>query len=195
MIMTNTERFDFVHDSQETFRLMLYAISNPGEIVNIADMINKISDDHSHLLVTALTLLDKETSYAVIGDKKLEEVIGQLTYANKVNEKASYIFVNKECSKEEISNVFKKANPGTMIDPYISSTIIISAPIVKDALKVSIEGPGVKDAKEIKISEYIKEWIEQRDTARYEYPLGVDLYFVSSNGDLLSIPRKVKMRG
>lgn len=193
--MVQNNMFDYVHDSQEIFRQMLYAISNPGEYVNIKKQMEKLEDNLRHLLVIALTLLDKETSYSVLGDDEFEKLLWQLTYADNRDEMASYIFVSQKCSEEKISEILSKCNPGTMTDPHTSTTLIISIDEDENHVLISFMGPGIKNSKTVEMSEYTKNWIIQRDIKNYEYPLGVDMYFVSKNGDLLSIPRKVKMKG
>lgn len=195
MIMVQNNMFDYIHDSQETFRLMLDAVSNPGQIVSISKQMEKSEDNLRHLLVIALTLLDNETSYSVVDDDGFEKLLGQVTYADNKDEMASYIFVSQKCSAEKITEILTKSNPGTMTDPHTSSTLIISADEDEKSVLISLLGPGIKSSKTVEIHEYVKQWIIQRDKINYEYPLGIDMYFVSRNGDLLSIPRKVKMKG
>lgn len=193
--MVQNSTFDYVHDCQATFRLMLHAISNPGEIVNIKNYAEKLEDDFEHLLVLALTLLDKETSYCVLDNEMLDMSLGQLTYARHKDEQADYIFVSEKCSDEKISNVLTKSSPGTLEDPHKNSTLIISTERLKNSVSLCLSGPGIKDSKTIEVSDYVKLWITNRDLIEYEYPLGIDMFFVTKEGELLSIPRRVKLKG
>jgi len=193
--MVQNSTFDYVHDCQATFRLMLHAISNPGKIVNIKNYAEKLEDDFGHLLVLALTLLDKETSYCVLDNEMLDKVFGQLTYAFHKDEKADYIFISEECSYEKISDILSKSHPGTLDDPHASSTLIISVERLENSVSLCLSGPGIKDSKTIEVSDYLKLWITNRDLMEYEYPLGIDMFFVTKEGELLSIPRRVKLKG
>ncbi|MGB4438325.1 MAG: phosphonate C-P lyase system protein PhnH [Sedimentibacter sp.] len=193
--MVQNSTFDYLHDCQETFRLMLHAISNPGEIVNINKQAEKLDDKFGHLLVLALTLLDKETSYCVADNKIFDKMLGQLTYALHKDEMANYIFTSEKCSSEIICDILSKSNPGSLVDPHESTTLIISADRLENPVSLCLTGPGIKDSKTIEVSEYVKQWILKRDLMEYEYPLGVDIFFVTKKGELLSIPRKVKMKG
>jgi alpha-D-ribose 1-methylphosphonate 5-triphosphate synthase subunit PhnH len=174
---------------------MLHAISNPGEIVNIKNHAEKIRDDYEHLLALALTLLDKETSYCVSDNEMLDMLLGQSTYANHKDENADYIFVSEKCTEEKINDVLSKSSPGTLVDPHKSSTLIIYSDRLEDHVSLCLSGPGIKNSKTIEVSDYLKQWISKRDLIEYEYPLGVDLFFITKEGKLLSIPRRVKMKG
>ncbi|WP_326907930.1 phosphonate C-P lyase system protein PhnH [Sedimentibacter sp. MB31-C6] len=194
-MVQNSITFDYVHDCQETFRLMLHAISNPGEIVNIKNHSDKLKDDFSHMLLLAVTLLDKETSYCVLDNEELDKLIAQLTYAYYKDENADYIFVSEKYSYEKMIDILIKSSPGTLVNPHANTTLIICDDMLGNPISLCLEGPGIKDSKTIEVSDYIKQWISTRDLMEYEYPLGVDLFFITKEGELLSIPRKVKMKG
>ena len=57
---------------------------------------------------------------------------------------------------------------------------------------ITIQGPGVKDQMKISVSNLIKYTLDQREAQNYEYPEGVDMFFVTKQGRILCIPRLVK---
>jgi alpha-D-ribose 1-methylphosphonate 5-triphosphate synthase subunit PhnH len=198
--MINENSFDEVHDCQEAFRKILFAVSNPGLTVSIADQANKLQTSKSVFLTIALSLLDKETSYCVLDDEDLSQTISDLTYSNKTGygdpEKSTgFIFVTEKCGSEEMEGIIDWAFPGTLIEPHTSSTLVIGIDGFENFETCRLKGPGIKDSIGAGLPEYAKAWVRQRDLMGYEFPTGIDLYFAALSGDLLMIPRKVKMEG
>lgn len=195
-MLEDNHYFDEVHDCQAVFRLMLRAIANPGEIVNLQKHLYPYEENHKVLTTLALTLLDKETTFSITGDDKLAETIAQLTYAQRApQEQAKFIFALDQCSEEEISGIFKAADPGTLVEPHKNCVLLVEVANFEASPTCSLTGPGVKDSRSIGLTQYGKAWVNQRDRMAYEYPTGIDLYFVTPEGDLMALPRKVKMKG
>lgn len=187
--------FDEVHDCQETFRLLLYAISNPGEIVSISEYAKKLEDKNQVMLLLALTLLDKETTFMVAGNEFFAKIVAELTYSRQAEAYANYIFISEKCSPELREKIFFQATPGTLVDPHTNSVLIIGVDQFDKSASCLLKGPGINGSKRAAFSEYAKQWILQRDSLEYEYPTGIDLYFVTPQGELMAIPRKVSMEG
>ena len=193
--MITESSFDDVHDCQECYRLLLYALSNPGEIVSVKEQACKLGEGNGVLLMLALTLLDKETSFFVADDEGFSKTVAELTYSKPVKDGANFIFVTRSCSTEDITDIFSGASPGSLPEPHTSSVLIITVDGFEDEPACTLKGPGIKQSKRVGLGEYAKRWIAQRDAMEYEYPMGVDLYFAASNGELMAIPRKVTMEG
>jgi len=187
--------FDEVHDCQETFRLLLYAISNPGEIVGIGKYARNLEDEDKIMLLLALTLLDKETSFMVVGSNLLTKTAANLTYSKEREAYANFIFVAERCSPELMENIFSKTTPGTLVEPHTNSVLIIGVDQFDQSGSCLLKGPGINGCKRAALSGYARQWILLRDSIEYEYPTGIDLYFVTPQGELMAIPRKVSMEG
>lgn len=197
--MINENSFDDVHDCQEAFRNILYAISNPGRIASISEQANKLQTEKSAVLTIALTLLDKETSYCVADNEDFAKTISELTYSSKVNFKSSdksagIIFVTEECGPDEINGIIGWANPGTLIEPHTSSILVVVVDKFNDTETCRLKGPGINEAISVGLPEYAREWIRQRDLIGYEFPTGIDIYFVTASGEIMIIPRKVSLK-
>lgn len=188
--------FDEVHDCQETFRQLLDVISNPGRLAFISKQADKNGFEFPVLMTLAMTLLDNETSFDVVGNEQLAKTIADTTYSkrNKMNN-AGFVFISKECNESEINQVLSNVFPGTLIEPHTSCTLIIELSDFSGEEIQIFKGPGIKDELEIKLPLYIKKWMEIRNAQEFEYPLGVDMYFVTPKGEIMAIPRKVKMEG
>ena len=193
--MIKESTFDEVHDCQGSFRCLLYAVSNPGEIVDIQDYAQKLEGENRAMLMLALTLLDKETSYWVADNDGFSKTLTELTYSRPAKEKAGFIFITGICSDDAIDNIFAKASPGSLVEPHTNSVLIIAVEDFAHKSTCSLKGPGIKTSKAAGLSDYAKKWLNKRDLMEYEYPAGVDLVFISSDGAMIAIPRKVKMEG
>jgi len=56
-----------------------------------------------------------------------------------------------------------------------------------------LRGPGIDGRAEIRATKTVEEAVALRDAQNYEYPQGIDLLFLSEDGGLLAIPRRVSM--
>jgi alpha-D-ribose 1-methylphosphonate 5-triphosphate synthase subunit PhnH len=193
--MIQANAFDEVHDCQDVFRQLLQAISNPGAIVSIAASAAKLDDEGGAMLALALTLLDRETVFSVVDDALLAQSFAQLTYAGNRDVQAGFIFITKPCEAENIGKVLERATPGTLTEPHTGSTLFVSVPEFPGAASARLSGPGIKGARSVGLSDYAKAWLAARDRIEYEYPMGIDLIFVTPGGDVMAIPRKITMEG
>jgi len=182
--------FDIVFDSQKVFRLILEAMSNPAKIVNIKEYADKLYGDYPALLAVAMTLLDNEVSFNTCENRQLSDDIISLTLSRREKlDSADFIFV---CNPSNIKNVIENAKCGTLADPHKSATIIIQNDD-ESVEQLKLCGPGIKDFVEVQVSKPVKDVIILRDAQYYEYPQGIDLIFVSNNGELFAIPRLTRI--
>ncbi|GIN21915.1 phosphonate C-P lyase system protein PhnH [Siminovitchia fordii] len=192
---------DLVHDIQKGFRTILHCMSRPGTIKSMEGLTGELSASSEGLpatFITALTLLDREASFALVGEQtnKLGEQIA--AYTMSVQEKlsaADYVFITKQATKEQVINVFQEVKTGTLPNPQQSATIILEAAF-SDEGELILEGPGIKTTAELSIANS-KEWLEERRKANKEYPLGVDMILVDERSNVVCIPRTtvIKMCG
>lgn len=184
---------DFVHDIQKGFRTILHCMSRPGTIKSMRNLTGELPASSEGLpatFITALTLLDREASFALVGEhtKELEEQIAAYTMA--VQERlsaADYVFITKQATKEQIVNVFREVKIGTLVNPQQSVTIILESEF-SDEGELTLEGPGIKTTAELSIANS-KDWLEERQIANKEFPLGVDMILVNDQSNIVCIPR------
>ena len=200
MISTLSKKhsFDAVFDSQKVFRLIIEAMSNPARVVNIKEYADKFFGGHPVFLAVAMTLLDNEISFNTCGNQPLSDEIVSLTLAKREQtEFADFVFVcdpNEIKNKKNIKSVIEKAKCGTLSDPHKSATVIIrdnreNVP----ACRLTLSGPGIDGYTTVQATQTIKYAITLRDARYYEYPQGIDLIFISNDGDLTAIPRTSRM--
>ena len=192
--LSKKHSFDTVFDGQKVFRLVLEAMSNPARVVNISEYADKLFGDRPAFLALAVTLLDNEVSFSTCEDHKLSDEIVSLTLAKNVElESADFVFIGYPCEHPcEIKNTIENVKCGTLSDPHKSATVIIRN---EDGLAcwMQLYGPGIEDRARVHVTQTVKRAVVLRDAQNYEYPQGIDMLFVSDDGELLAIPRLTRM--
>lgn len=187
--------FDFVHDSQKVFRAVLNALSNPGRVYDINAQTKKFKDDFGALSAVGATFLDNEVSMYVEKNPKLELQMHHLTLCRPVKYcNADYIFLSSEMNYGSIREMMKNCKKGTYADPQQSATFIVLCDHFNEETEVTLSGPGVKDEMTVAVRKYIRNILLARQVMEIEYPLGIDLVFVSKDGQVQAYPRLCKMR-
>ena len=188
--LTKKHSFDEVFDSKKMFRLILEAMSNPSRIVSINEYADKLYGNYPAFLAVAMTLFDNEVSFNTCENHSLSDEIASLTLAKKEPvETADFIFV---CDLNHMEYVINNAKCGALADPHKSATVILyndGAP----ACRLRLAGPGINGRPEVQLTQAVKNAIAIREAQHYEYPQGVDLFFISGAGELVAIPRLVKV--
>lgn len=195
--------FDIVHNTQTIYRKLLDCMARPGKVENIFD-VTKSLDNESRispmLEALALTLIDREVSYAFLPnlDTAGKRYIQWKTFSVEQSiSEADYIFIQGLLPDEEISQVMKQVKRGTLADPHVSATLIICvkeiSKMAEVGRKLSLEGPGIKDKTTIHVAGLSATWINERKEVNKEFPIGVDMIFVTEMGDMIAIPRTTRI--
>lgn len=193
--ITMAYAFDFVHDSQQVFRAILNALSNPGQVYDIRKQTEKFKEDFGALSAVGATLLDNEVSMYVEKNPKLEQQMHHLTLCRPVKYcYADYIFLSSEMNYGSIREMMKHCKKGTYADPQTSATFVILCENFDREMQVTLSGPGVKNEMTVSIRKYIRNILMARAQMDIEYPLGIDLIFVSKDGQIQAYPRLCQVR-
>lgn len=188
--LTKKHSFDLIFHSQQVFRLILEAMSNPAKTVNIKKYADRLYGGSPALLAVAVTLLDNEVSFNTCGGGALPDDIVSLTFARKENiEDADFIFAR---AWSDMRDAIENAKCGTLADPHKSATVIVQNDD-STFCRLTLSGPGIDGQSDILTTQTVKDAIILRDAQCYEYPQGIDLLFISSDGDMLAIPRLTKL--
>jgi len=189
---------DVVHDLQEVYRQVLQTMSRPGHIENIREITKKNTISapcYSSTIILAMTLLDAEVSFHVVGKKALElaKHIAELTLAQqKTAQDADYLFITSDAQEETIKNVILQTKAGTLLNPQASATIILETKQITNEGSLCLSGPGIEDTESLYIAG-AHAWLEERDVVNKEYPLGIDFIFVDEEDNVVSLPRTTKI--
>lgn len=192
--MQTAYQFDFVHDAQKVFRELLSALANPGEKKSIKEQAGRFEKGHPSLFALGCTLLDNEEGMYVEKNPEFSAELHSLTLARETGLcEADYVFLSSELNYGSMEQILKNVKHGTYADPQQSATVFLLCKSVDGAENMTISGPGIRDKKTVQVSPYIKKVIRLREKLEIEYPLGVDLIFADGTGNLLAIPRLVKI--
>ena len=86
-----------------------------------------------------------------------------------------------------------RAKCGTLVDPHKSATLLIRDN-GETTEAMALYGSGIDGETTFSCSSLVRRALELRDQQEYEYPMGVDLIFVTDDGAVTCIPRLVRRR-
>jgi alpha-D-ribose 1-methylphosphonate 5-triphosphate synthase subunit PhnH len=194
--MKKSNDFNAVFDCQEVFRNLLEAFSNPGRLVNISSNAKRLNTTLGAYLAVASTLIDNETSYCVMGGAVLSELVQQFSYGHPESlENSGFIFVLNSCDINQIESILSAVPIGSMAEPHKSGIVFVRVESFPASPGCSIKGPGVNDEMLAPFSAYATQWLKLRREATHEYPCGVDLAFITDDGQIVAAPRLVQLAG
>jgi alpha-D-ribose 1-methylphosphonate 5-triphosphate synthase subunit PhnH len=193
-----TMKFDYVHDVQRAYRKLIDSISKPGTMVSLYEesrKLDSVANCNRSILVLMLMLLDAEVTFHILGGEtqNISRYINQLTYSKVVPlEEADFIYVLEGADSEEIEGAIIRCKIGDLVNPHLSATLIIEVEKISNHRDLVLSGPGIKGEKYISISGET-DWVKLRAEKNIEYPLGIEMYFVDKNYNLLALPRTTKI--
>lgn len=195
--MITENQFDPVFDCQKVFKALMNALARPGKIVSIAENVKKIDQPNAPLVAAGLTLLDNWKKFFVYEAPELEETLHQMTYGIPCEiHQADYIFLPTGKVPLEICHkILSQAKIGTLPQPHESATIFLGLDSLEGGEEGTLTGPGIDGTISISLPEEGWMWIKELRRMNFEFPCGVELYFLTPRGDLMGIPRKVKIGG
>lgn len=179
--------FDLVHDSQAVHRALVLAFSFPGTPVPVS--VASVPSDLGLSPVStavALTLLDPETTFWSATPQALTEYTGAPCLPPS---QAAFLFVVED--SQTWGSAFREARRGTLADPHLGATVVVSAPTPALTQRWKATGPGIEGSVEIALPE--GDWVAQRALACIEFPLGVDLIW-AQEGSLVALPRTTQLQ-
>jgi|GEM_PF-1655600 len=191
--------FDITMDTQRVFRNLLESISYPGRKINIYSDENYGVELFDTTIEVALTLLDGEVTFFIEGNlKKSEEEIFIRTNSKVSNrEDADFIIIPLREKIDFKNYLDEENNPlikvGSLIDPQYSATFIVEVEKLNEGDELEITGPGIENSKSIS-GIGTKEILDLRDKL-CDFPIGVDIFFIDREKNVMAIPRSTKIKG
>lgn len=183
--------------AQETFRMLLQAMSHPGRNYPLLrEEKGKNPSPEEGLTMILRTLLDHEVSFCVIGaDRREREAsVSRLTGCPPAaTDAADFLVVPGGTTNRSIL----RAKRGTLDYPDAGATVIYAVGSVEgaDAFVASavLKGPGIKDQIAVAISGLNPEELADIKEMTSEFPLGIDCIFVDRAGRVMCIPRSTRI--
>ncbi len=195
--MITETQFDPVFDCQQIFKALMNALARPGKIFSIAENIKKIEDKNAPLVAAGLTLLDNWKKFFASGAPDLEKILQQMTYGVPASvEEADYIFLPEGTFDLPLcQSILSQAKTGTLPEPHKSSAIFIVVDSLEGGEKRELTGPGIDGSIQISLPQKALMWVEERQRMNFEFPCGLELYFMTPQGGVMGIPRKTRIGG
>jgi alpha-D-ribose 1-methylphosphonate 5-triphosphate synthase subunit PhnH len=152
-----------IYETQRAFRSLLAAMAEPGTVHRVP----------GGLPLVLATLVDHEVRVAELGDPQWTE--------------ADFVVVRGGSSRGALATVRR----GTHLDPARGATAIYELPAVGvGPLALTLTGPGVgPEPRVLRLTGLPDDEVELLQKTRIDYPRGVDVILVDSDGNCAALPR------
>jgi phosphonate C-P lyase system protein PhnH len=172
--------------TQQTFRLLMQAMSRPGTIHQLEQMEHRMP-----YISVLLTLLDHEVTFAVVGMGIDCEHITMATGARKAPvEEADYVIIDGGDSAGAVI----RAKRGDFRYPEEGATLIYHVKSLQGSdTGVCLMGPGILRQQHIVMDGLSSHEVADIATANAGFPTGIDCIFVDDAARVTAVPRSVRM--
>lgn len=172
---------DIEEINRENFKSLKTALTYPGSIKTLEPLFG------SPFLATASVLLFNEVSFYYSGSEDMES-IEVITNAQSASPKeADYIF-----SDTIDEALLEEAKVGNYLSPDFSATLLFKCDSL-DVTEVELSGPGIDKSKKVTLP-CSQTFIEKLMEKNSDYPLGVEVFFISKSRELMGISRTTKIK-
>jgi alpha-D-ribose 1-methylphosphonate 5-triphosphate synthase subunit PhnH len=194
--MIATQVFDPVFDCQQIFKSLMHAMARPGKVFSIGQPAGKLASGNPILCATAVTLLDNRCRFHVWNDETLANEIKECTYGIPAPlEDADFLFFPSDTDAgSQADRLLDAVKAGTLTEPHKSAMLFIMLPSLDAPSAVRLEGPGIQGEIPLGLPGEGAQWLTARRKAQWEFPTGVELYFMDSQGQVLCLPRTTLMK-
>ena len=190
--------FDEVLHSQQNFKIIMDALSRPGEILKLQE--NNFTlfplEFNPNLLTILKTLGDNNVSFHLsVEDKKDWENYIKTNTGMEISSVEAADFV-VFCGKKYCEG-FNNLKTGEVEFPENSCTAIIIVDKIRSNILeykfIQMTGPGIKDLNRVCITGFDYKYIEEIREINANFPLGIDVILVDLKGNITCISRTTKL--
>jgi alpha-D-ribose 1-methylphosphonate 5-triphosphate synthase subunit PhnH len=184
---------DPVHESQRVFRMALDAMARPGRITRLTSLLAPPSPLFGTSASLLLALADFETAIwlddALADGHAVGEFIRFHTGARLTRERheANFAIIANSSRIPPLASFAQ----GTPEYPDRSTTLIIQVNTLDD-LGWKLSGPGIRGLASFSATPLPHDFPHQLTANRAQFPLGVDLIFVTPS-EIAAVPRSTKI--
>jgi len=167
--------------NRDNFKAFMDAISRPGELRKVSPLFN------SYILGAASVFLYPESTFFENCEDDfltLELITGA---KRKSVETTDYLFLERPDSA-----LIEKSREGTHESPELSATFFIKKDSFAIGTDCRISGPGIDGQKNMTLP-LDEEFINVLLNKNSRFPLGVDVFLISNQGEVIGIPRTLKI--
>jgi alpha-D-ribose 1-methylphosphonate 5-triphosphate synthase subunit PhnH len=180
---------DPVHDTQAVFRTLLDALSRPGTVGVVEDVLPEARAAQAELAAFAalLTLCDYATPvWLAQADTALGSALRFHTGAPLVDEpeQAAFAYIHDAAALPPLASFA----PGTAESPEQSVTLLIRVDSLTGGAPVVLSGPGIQHTTTIAPAGLPERFWRERAALAPLFPCGIDCYLVCGT-QLIGLPR------
>lgn len=183
-----------VFGAQTTFRALMEALANPGQVQALSAQLEAPAGLASELAAVALTLCDHDTRVWLDPDlMESETVLAWLRFHTTSPlttdpARAQFALVSSSDALPPLDQFAR----GTDEYPDRSTTIALTVPSLTGGTDLTLRGPGINDHAHISPQGLPQDFLAHWADNRAPFPRGVDLLLVSS-GHVLGLPRTTRI--
>jgi alpha-D-ribose 1-methylphosphonate 5-triphosphate synthase subunit PhnH len=182
---------DIIHD-HTTFRVLMRAMSSPGRVCQLPHH-REVFEQRGLLAVVLRCLMDHEVTYFVSDDKSdgLSHEIFRYTGSNRADiDTADFLIFLEGTSRGALTG----AKRGTPEYPDGGATVVyLVEKLGEMGGEVEMHGPGINGTVRPLISGLAKSEFGLLREANAEFPLGLDVLFLDTDGRIMCIPRSTRI--
>lgn len=182
---------DAVHQSQQVFRQVLTALSEPGSLQQFPPR-EAPAQLNGAAYQVCLALLDAETPLWIAPALKTSAVVSALRFhcgCPLVDEPGQAVFALT--TADEVGDLGRFAQ-GSDEYPDRSTTVIVQVPGLEQGGGWRLRGPGINGERRIGIAGLGASWPTQIARNHARFPCGVDLLFTAGDA-LMGLPRTTQV--
>jgi alpha-D-ribose 1-methylphosphonate 5-triphosphate synthase subunit PhnH len=192
---------DTIRADQQTFRVTLNALANPGQIERIAVTPRPDAPALNGNRATTqllMALLDHEVSFSVEpgpDSGAFAAYILKRTRCPIVSaDRAAFVVADHSRLDPQLP---LELRTGNFDYPDDAATLIVQVPSLDQAqageTTLSLEGPGVPGRRLLKLSGIDAAFFAAREQANRHYPIGIDLILIDQEGRIAGLPRTTQV--
>lgn len=182
-----------IEQSQQAFRLILKALSEPGVIVELPDgpawgALNAAST------AALLTLADQETPLQLCAELKSEQVLTNIRFHTGAPLAVRQEDIHLAVWDDQLQPAELSALPhGSEVSPEFGATLVVQIAALEGSSKLRLSGPGIEKQREItpQLPPALRNYLLERPQ---RFPLGLDIVLTCGER-LMALPRTTHVEG
>ncbi len=197
---------DPVHGAQQTFRVLLGAMSEPGRLFTLHDAaIDGLETQDATLrppmgialAATLLTLLDADTPVHLAGALGNDEARAWLRFHTGARDVPAVAGMTAASARDVDAALWSRLDLGTDDAPQSSATLFVEVDALSDqplpgAVALKLRGAGIERSRDLAVAGLSDAFWHWRRALQAELPRGVDLVLACGTR-LAAIPRSTRI--
>lgn len=179
---------------QKVFRVLLDALSHPGTLFSFQAEKQYPKELYNQTMAITHCVLDGEITYCALAVSDMtKQEIEIYTLSNEGPlAVADFVIASANVSGEVLNEAIQKMKKGDLMNPHDSATLILEVKKLDHSGMVRMSGPGIRSEQMLGIVGH-HDWIDYRNEAVSEFPLGVDVFLIDEHGSVVGIPRTTRL--